>query len=69
MPKYSKWIQVKANVSMKRKLRNVALAMKRTDSDTVRLLIDEAYQKLVVAPKNGNGQSQPAAEVPTAQPA
>jgi len=65
MPKYSKWIQVKANPSVKRKLRSVASAMKRSDSDTVRLLIDEAYQKIVVAPKNGNGQAQPATDATT----
>jgi len=59
MPKYSKWIQVKANLTVKRRLRTVAKVMQRTDSDVVHLLIDEAYEKLVIVPKNGNGQIEP----------
>jgi aspartate/methionine/tyrosine aminotransferase len=61
----TKWIQVPADNRDKRKLRKIAEILKRTDAATVRILIDEAYQKLVVAPKNGNGQTQPAAEVPS----
>jgi alanyl-tRNA synthetase len=62
----TKWLQVPVDEQDKRKLRKVAEILKRSNADTVRVLIDEAYQKLIVAPKNSDGQAQPqaAAEVP-----
>lgn len=65
MPKYSKWIQVKADPAIKRKLRKLAELKRRSDSDTVRLLIEDEYQRLIVAPQNGDGLIQPIAQPET----
>ena len=64
--KFNRWLQVRIDLATERKADKVAEAMRRDKSDMVRLLIDEAYHKLVVAPKDGNSQiqPQPAAEVP-----